>query len=64
MVELRGAVDTAKLALKLPVEQRIQKFNFETRFSLNEKLSRRWTNHVKRGEMLNTESAGVHRTTG
>lgn len=54
--ELKCAIEEANKALKMSVVERIQKFNFGTRYTTGEKIGKCWTNHIKRGGHTHTRT--------
>jgi len=48
--ELKMAIEEAHDAMKLPIDERIQKYNFATRFSMRDEIKggKVWTKHEKR----------------
>lgn len=46
--DLSEAISEARKAQNMSVEERIQKYNFATRYSFDKKSSNKWANHVKK----------------
>ena len=45
------AIEQAHDAMKMPIDERIQKYNFATRFSMRDEVKggKVWTKHEKKG---------------